>query len=223
MAVPGFKGHLRNTSGGEYTKQTYSAVALGLTDPEVIFTRAFGINDAIQSNQLASRDTLPRERSGAGTYNAKKILSGGEFAYNAAKYGTYIASRLTNKLAGISNNALLFMGKGKLRKINHDFAHDFGARILSAFRANLFAPLGLLDNGQKLKSRRLWLDPANPVSLTTTNMLDIADGNATDKAFDRASKPTRAIPGTLVVLIDFTDADIATSGNYLQYSPITYA
>lgn len=232
MAVPGFRGHVKNTSGGEFTQQTYSAVSMGLTSGSVIFSRSFAINDAIADNQLASRDTLPRELSGSGKlYNAKKILSGGEFAYNAAKNGTWVASRLSTTLAGVANDVLLFMGRGKLVKSNNNFSHDFGVKILSAFRANLFAPLGRLDNGGKLLSRRLWLDPANRNSatgaaletLSTTNMLDIADGNATDKAYDKAGNPTRELPGTLVVLIDFTDADVATSGNYLDYKPVTHA
>jgi hypothetical protein len=232
MAVPGLRGHLRNTTGGEYTQQSYSAVALGLTSAVGIFTRAFGISDAIQENQLAGRDTLPRELTGSGKlYNAKKIISGGVFAYNAAKNNTWVASRMSTSLAGVANDALLFMGQGNLRRSMQSFTHDFGVKILTAFRANLFAPLGKLDNGNKLKSRRLWLDPANRNSetgaalttLTTTNMMDIADGNATDKAYDKAGTPTRALPGTLVVLIDFTDADVATSGNYLDYKPITHA
>lgn len=228
MAVPGFRGHMKNTSGGDFTSQIYSAVALGINQAN-IFTRSFRVIDAIADNNV---DTGPRELTTSGkTYNARKIVSGGEFAYNAAKYNTFIASRLTTSLAGIANNALLFMGKGKLLKTNHDFSHDFGAKILSAFRANLFSPLGKLDNGGKLKSRRLWLNPSNrnsasgaaPQTLSTTNMYDIADGNATDKAYDKASKPTRSVPGTLVVMIDFVDKDIATSGNYLEYKPITYA
>jgi hypothetical protein len=232
MAVAGKNGAVKNTSGGDFTVQTYSGVALGVTDAANIMTRGFSHVDALADNQLASRDVGPRELTGAGKiYNAKKPLAGGTFAYNASKDKTYVASRLSTTLSGVANNALLFMAQGNLRKPINVFTHDFGARMLTAWRAGLFAPLGRTTAGTKLLSRRLWLDSADRTStagaplgtLTTANMVDLTDGNATDMAVDDAATPSRLYPGELVVKVDFVTVDIATSGNNLSYKPITHA
>lgn len=232
MAVAGKNGAVKNTAGGDFTVQTYSAVALGVTSVSNIITRVFGQVDALADNQLASRDTGPRELSGAGKlYNAMKPLSGGTFAYNAAKNKTYVASRLATSLSGVDTNVLLFMGQANLRRSINTFSHDFGAKMLTAWRAGLFAPMGRTTAGTKLLSRRLWLDSADRTStagaaltsLSAVNMFDLTDGDATDKAVDDASVPTRAFPGELVVKVDFVTSSVATSGNNLSYKAITYA
>lgn len=234
MAVPGLNGAVRNTKGGDFVKQTISAVSLGITDANRIFSSALPINETLKENQLEGKDTLPRELIGAGyLYNAKKAVPSGVFAYNSAlpSNNTVVASRMSETLAGTSNDLLLFMGQAKLRRSTHPFMGDFGVKILTAWRANLYSPLGLTNAGTKLKSRRLWLDPNNRNSvdgapLTTlhgTNMLDLTNGDADDVALDKAATPTRALPGTYVVLVDFVDSDVATSSNYLDIKPITYA
>lgn len=230
MAVPRKTGHLKNTSGGAFTKQTYGGVIMGVEGNSSIITKDLSILDGLSNNQLAGYNSLPRLLSGAGKlYNTAKILSGGDFAYNAAKARTFIISRITTSIAGVAKNNLLFMGAGSLRRPIMDFQHDFGAKLLTAWRANLFSWMGLLDNGNKIKSRRLWLNSSNrnasggaaPASLKTSYMWDIADGNASNKAVDSAATPTRAVPGELVVKIDFVNKSISTSGDLLNYKPIT--
>lgn len=234
MAVPGLNGAVKNTKSGDFTGQVISAVSMGMTSTEKVFTSALPINESLKENQLESRDTLPRELSGSKyTYNAKKIISSGNFAYNAAlpANNTFVVARMSESLNGANTNILLLMGQGKLRKSIQGFMGDFGVKILTAWRANLFSPMGYTNNGGKLKSRRLWLDPNNRNSttgapLTTlsgSNMFDLRDGNATDRAYDKVENPTRALPGTYVVLVDFVDNDVATSANYLDIKPITHA
>ena len=62
---------------------------------------------------------------------------------------------------------------------------------------------------------------ATPSTLTSTNMWDLADGNASDRAADSAANPTRAIPGELVMKVDFVDLSIATGGDFFDYKAIT--
>lgn len=231
MAVPGKRGHLKTTAGGTFTKQTYGGVILGNATTNAIITKSFSIIDALEDNALSGYNAEPREfSSGTHIYNTKKILSGGDFAYNAAKNRTWVVSRIATSLAGVSKTNLLFMSQGARRKPILDFVHDFGVKLLTAWRANLFTWTGLLDNGGKIKSRRLWLNGSNrntvggaaPATLSTTNMFDITDGNASNKAVDSAATPTRAVPGEFVMKVDFVTLKPSLSGgDFFDYKPIT--
>lgn len=229
MAVPGKRGHMRTTANGTFVEQTYGGTILGNSATNAVITKSFSLIDALEDNALSGYNVNPREfDSGDHIYRTKKILSGGTFAYNAAKAGTWVIAKIATTLSGVSKTNLLFMAQGALRKPILDFQHDFGAKLLTAWRANLFTWTGNLDNGNKIKSRRLWLTAgsrntsggAAPSSLATTNMLDIADGDATDKAVDSASTPTRAVPGEFVMKIDFVTKTTA-GGDFFDYKPIT--
>lgn len=231
MAVPGRRGHLRTTANGTFVRQTFGGTILGNTTTNSIITKSFGLMDALQDNSYDMYNVEPREfSSGVHIYMSRKILSGGAFAYNAAKARTWLISRFTSSLAGVANTRLLFMAQGALRRPILDFQHDFGARMLTQWRANLFSWTGLMDNGNKIKSRRLWLTAgsrnteggAAPTSLTTVNMWDLTDGNASNKAVDSAATPTRAIPGELVMKVDFvTVKPSLNGGDFYDYKPIT--
>ena len=229
MAVPGKTGHMRTTANGTFVKQTYGGTVLGNSTTNAVITKSFSLIDALEDNALSGYNTNPREfDSGDHIYRTKKILSGGTFAYNAAKAGTWVIAKIATSLSGVAKTNLLFMGQGSMRKAILDFQHDFGAKLLTAWRANLFTWTGNLDNGNKIKSRRLWLTAgsrntsggAAPSSLTTTNMHDIVDGDATDKAVDSAATPTRAVPGEFVMKIDFVTKTTA-GGDFFDYKPIT--
>lgn len=229
MTVPGKTGHMRTTANGTFVKQTFGGTVMGIAGDSTILTKDLSILDGLTENQLAGYNALPISSTATGKlYNATKALSSGTFAYNAAKARTWIITRIATSVSGVSKNNLLFMGIGSDRRPIMDFQHDFGAKLLTAWRANLFSWLGLLDNGNKIKSRRLWLAAgsrntsggAAPSSLATTNMFDLADGNATNKAVDKASTPTRAIPGRLVMKVDFVTVTTA-GGNFFNYKPIT--
>ena len=52
-------------------------------------------------------------------------------------------------------------------------------------------------------------------------MYDIADADAADQAVDSAATPTRAIPGELVMKVDFVNLSVSTGGDFFDYKPIT--
>lgn len=226
MAVPSSNSHLKNTVGGTFTEQTYGGTVMGATADPNGLTKSFLVIDAIAQDQ--DQSTLPQEfSSGTHIYMTQKILSGGTFAYNAATVGseTYVFSRGTSSLAGVSKTNLLFMAADNHVRAVHQFQHDFGAKLLTAWRAHRFSYIGRDKNGAIIASRSNWLDAAltaagTPATLSTTNMYDISDGNATDQAADGAIA-TRSVPGELVFLVDFVDYDVATSGNNYDYSAIT--
>lgn len=226
MAVPSSNSHLKNTVGGSFSTQTYGGTVMGAPAGENSLTKAFLLIDAIADDYDVR--TLPQEFStGTHIYRAKKILSGGSFAYNAATTGaeTYVFSRGTSTLAGVSNENLLFMGADNHGRAIHQFRHSFGAKLLTAWRAHRFSYTGLTKSGSVIASRSNWLDTAltaagTPTNSSAINMFDIADGNATDQAADGAI-PTRSVPGELVFLVDFVDYAVATSGNNYDYDAIT--
>lgn len=230
MAVPGKRGHMRTTANGTFSRQTYGGTVLGVDGSSTIITKDLSLLDGVANNQLGTYNSLPRLLTTSGKiYNTAKILSGGDFAYNAAKARTWVITRIATSLAGVAKTNLLFMGVGALRRPIHAFRHDFGAKLLTAWRANLFTWLGVLDNGNKIKSRRLWLASgsrntsggAAPSSLKTTNMWDLTNGNATSVANDNAATPTRAVPGELVLKVDFVTKTPSTGGDFFNYKPIT--
>jgi hypothetical protein len=230
MAVPGKRGHLRTTANGTFSKQTYGGTVMGIEGNSTILTKDLSLLDGVAVNQYAGYNALPRLFTGSGKlYNTAKILSSGDFAYNSARARTFVIARIATSLAGVANTKLLFMASGSLRRPIMDFQHDFGAKLLTAWRANLFSWLGLLDNGNKIKSRRLWLTAgsrntsggAAPSSLKAVNMYDLADANATNKAVDSAATPTRAVPGELVMKVDFVTKSVTTGGDFFNYKPIT--
>ena len=105
------------------------------------------------------------------------------------------------------------------RRPIHKFRHDFGAKLLTKWRANQFSWVGTSG------ARHNWVDASNaaevPATLSTTNMYDISDGNASDMAADSAAEPTRAIPGELVLKVDFVTTNVSTGGDFFDYKPIT--
>ena len=52
-------------------------------------------------------------------------------------------------------------------------------------------------------------------------MFDISDGDATDVAADSAAEPTRAVPGELVMKVDFVTLGVSSGGDFFDYKAIT--
>lgn len=224
MAVTSKFGAVRNTTGGSFVAQTVGGVVFGnaviAAGP---LTKGLSILDALTLNANSGYDALPRLRA-SGIYTTKKIISGGDFAYNAAKANTWVISRITTSLAGVANTTLLFMASNNVRPMA-EFKHDFGVKMLTAYRALRFANTGRKADGTAVSSRVLWLNAdgtaaALPTTLTTVNMVDLRDGDATDKAVDDAASSSRAIPGELVIRNDFVTAGLS-GGNFFNYKPIT--
>lgn len=223
MAVPTKTGAVRNTTGGAFTSQTVGSVIAGNNNTSGPATASLSLMEMVPLTY--DKSVLPNEQT-SGIYTTKKPLSSGTFAYNAAKAGTWIISRISTTLSGVANTKLLFMSRDNLSgKTIHEFKHDFGAKLLTAWVANRFAWTGKLANGTSIKNRRLWMNAdgtaaAAPSSLSGVFMFDIADGNATNKAVDDAANPTRSIPGEFIIRNDFVTVN-TTGGNFFDYKPVT--
>ena len=230
MAVPtSTSAYLVNTTGGAFIFAVEggcilqnSAVTSGLG---AVITKALSLKDGV--SLAADSNTLPRIITGNGTYNAQKALSAGTFAYEAE--GKYVIARQSTTLSGVAKTNLLFMGVGTSNQAILQFQHDYGAKIVTAFRADRFSWTHTTRTGAKMTDSRInWLDVATggmdtataPDTLSTTNMWDPIAG-ATGARTDKAANPTRAIPGELVMKVDFVDLTVATGGDFFDYSPIT--
>ena len=220
MAVPSGNNDKRNTSGGAFTATTEGGTILGNMTTGTVITNALALKDnAVEWAQ----GTLPRILADGLSAN-QKILSGGTFAYSVA--GQYVIRTISTTISGVSSNAMLIPDNAGPHYPIAQFQHDFGADVTSLMRANRFSRVGFFNNGNKISSRKLWLNAAGtavatPSTLTSTNMWDLADGNASDRAADSAANPTRAIPGELVMKVDFVDLSIATGGDFFDYKAIT--
>lgn len=222
MAVPTRTSAVKNTTGGAFTVQTVGGVVMGVTNSGAI-TSSLSLIDAATLNDGLNADSLPRLKS-SGVYTTKKPLSSGTFAYNAARAGTWVISRITETLSGVANTKMLFMASNNARSIA-EFRHDFGVKMLTAWRANRFSWTGKLADGSPIASRVLWMNAdgtavEKPATLGGVFMWDLTDGNATDQAVDDAANPTRAIPGELIIRNDFVTAGLS-GGNFFNYKPIT--
>jgi hypothetical protein len=206
MAVPSGNNHLRNTSGGAFTEQTQGGTVLGNQTLSLV-ANSVGWTDGV----------LPRVLNNGLSHN-QKALSAGTFAY--AEAGKYVIRTISDTLSGVSKTNILIPGSDvEGRRPIHKFRHDFGAKLLTKWRANQFSWVGTSG------ARHNWVDASNaaevPATLSTTNMYDISDGNASDMAADSAAEPTRAIPGELVLKVDFVTTNVSTGGDFFDYKPIT--
>ena len=221
MAVPSSNSHLKNTTGGAFVSQSQGGTIINNDNTGDVITKALKLNDAVANTTDSS--VLPSEGA-TGIYNVHKPLSGGTFAYSAV--GEYVIARSSATLSGAANTKLLFMGAGQRRAIP-SFRGDFGAKLLTAWRQNQFSWLHRLDSGASITNMRTnWLNAggtaaASVPTLNGTYMWDLADGNATDRAADSAANPTRAIPGELVMKVDFVTLTVSSGGDFFDYAPIT--
>lgn len=201
--------YLKNTSNGSFTKQNYGGTIVGLSSPTTIITKAIQVKDINASDSTVY--TFPKLLSGNRTYNTAKILSAGTFAYNAAVNKTWVMTRLTTTLAGVSKTFLQFIGNVASAPSIAYYVRDNWVNTTSLIRTSQFSRTGYSSTGSgyggKIKARTTWI-----TAPTGTAGADF--GSA-------ASQPTRAIPGELFILTNFVDYSPATSSNYYNYSAIT--
>ena len=219
MAVPSSNNHLKNTSGGAFTATTEGGTVLGNTTTTAgVITKALSLKD---NSADFGRIPLPLVRDN-GLSGNRKPLSAGVFAYSAA--GKYVIAASSSTLSGVASTKLLITGKESGLSIAQ-FEHDYGANTTSLIRANRFSRVGFLNNGNKLSSRRLFLNAAGTAAAAPTslngNMFDPVAGNNTNKHTDSAAHPTRAIPGDLVMKADFVTLSVASGGDFFDYAAIT--
>ena len=212
--------YLKNTSGGTFTAQTQGGTVLGNTSTGTVITKSLSLLD----NGAPFTATLPSERANGLVAN-QKVLSGGTFAYDVA--GQYVIRTISATLSGVASTKVLIPSSAaEATPPIAKFRHAFGADTTSLMRKNRFARAGYFNNGNKVNSRRLWLNAAAtavaaPSTLTGGFMFDLADGNASNMAADSAAEPTRAVPGELVMKVDFVTLTVASGGDFFDYKPIT--
>lgn len=203
--TPSSNSHLKNTAGGSFTKQTYGGTLIGLSTATTIITKAIQVKDVNAADVTIY--TYPKELSGAKTYNTQKILSGGTFAYNAAKNGTWILPKVAATLAGVSKTFLLFMGNvngGPKFPYYYKDNYDNTATLIRKMQLSF---TGWNTDGTKIKKRTTWI--TNPT------------GTAGADFGTSGSIPSRAYPGELYILSNFVSYNPATSSNKYYYPAIT--
>jgi hypothetical protein len=205
----GLNPYLYNTAGSTFTKQTYGGTIVGLSAATTSITKAILVKD-INTNDTTN-NTLPKLLSGARTYDTAKILSAGTFAYNAAKNGTWVLTRVTTTLAGVSKTFLQSIGNVGYAPSLAYYVRDNWVNTTSLIRRMQLSFTGYSAAGGgyngKIKARTPWI-----TSPTGTAGADF--GTST-------SLPSRAYPGELYILTNFIDYKPATSSNKYYYSPIT--
>jgi hypothetical protein len=209
IQTSGINPYLANTVGGSYTKQTYGGTIVGLSAATTVITKAIEYKDINAGDNTIY--TFPKLLAGSRTYNTAKILSAGTFAYNAAKNNTWVLTRVTTSLAGVSKTFLQFMGNvGAAPSIAY-FVRDNWVNTTSLIRRMQLSFTGYSATGGgfngKIKARTSWI-----TSPTGTAGTDFGTS---------ASLPSRAYPGELYILTNFVNYNPATSSNKYYYSPIT--
>ena len=176
-----------------------------------------------------SKGTLPSRSSNGLIGNSGVLGGGGTWAYNAA--GKYVIAASSDTLNGSANTKILITGRGADMNAIQRFHHSFGAKTVTAFRLNRFSWTHTKSHSPAQgtpSARHNWLDvatagmssPTAPASLNENMWDPVAD--ATSANSDSAANPTRAVPGELVMKVDFvtTSIDAAGAGDFFDYAPI---
>lgn len=218
--VPISNNHLGNTAGGSFTSTTQGGAIMNNNATGTVITKALYLKDNAAD---FGKSPLPIEAAN-GLVGNTTVDSSGDFAYYAD--GQYIILGVSTTIGGVSKNNMLIPGAhANGRRPIHKFEHSFGAKTLTKWRAGEYTLIGRMDNGNAIANRRIWLTTAGTASAAPAalneNMWDISDGDATDRAFDSAAEPTRAIPGELVMKVDFVTTSVASGGDFYDYKPIT--
>ena len=201
--------YLKNTSNGAFTKQTYGGTIVGLSSATSIITKAIGYKDINASDMTIY--PLPKLLAGARTYNTAKILSSGTFAYNAAKNNTWVLTRVTTSLAGVSKTFLQFIANVASAPSIAYYVRNNWVNTTSLIRTTQFSRTGYSTSGSgyvgKIKARTPWI-----TSPTGTAGADFGSAS---------SQPSRTYPGEMYILTNFVDYKPSTSSNKYYYKPIT--
>ena len=235
MAVPS-GNYLLNTTGGAFSTITEGGTILGNTSTGTAITKALALKD----NAVTwVRGTLPMaQAAGAnnGLHGAQQTGVGGSqtagtFAYSVA--GKYVIASSSDTLSGVANTKILITGRGKDMDAIHQFQGKFGAKTVTAFRLNRFSWTHTKSHspaGGTPSARHNWLDvatagmssPSVPAAFTGNDakMWDPVNDTWTNSS-DSAANPTRAIPGELVMKVDFVTLTPAAGGDFFDYKAIT--
>jgi hypothetical protein len=201
MAVPSNNSHLKNTTGGTFVSQTQGGTILGNDTTGDVITKSLTLLDGVA---VAPDSNMLPSVTASGIYNVQKALSAGTFGYS--EEGKYVIARSSSTLSGVSKTQLLTMG---------------------GWRQNQFSWTGTLDSGATITNMRInWLNSsgnaaASPAALTGTAMAGATSGSDVQGTADNAGNPTRAIPGELVMKVDFVTLSVTSGGDFFDYKAIT--
>ena len=166
----------------------------------------------------------PRELANGLVANHKP-LSAGTFGYEAA--AKYVIASSSDTLSGVSKTNILITGRGQENNSIHQFIHSFGAKTVTAFRYGRFSWTSTKRDGTAIGARINWLDVASGGMDTATapdalneDMVNPVGGSTARKS-DSAANPTRAIPGELVMKVDFVTLSVSSGGDFFDYKAIT--
>ncbi len=140
-------------------------------------TKSFSIITALDDNEY-DYDARPSEDA-ASIYEVHKPLSASS-RFNELTAGEYILARSTNTLAGVSKTQLVFMGRDFSPAIAQ-FQHDFGVKLLTAWRNHRFSWTGTLADGTKtlVRSARNWLNTDGTAVEALTALAEAGGGGST--------------------------------------------
>ena len=222
MAVPSSTSdYLKNTAGGTFTAVTEGGTILGNTTTGTNITKALALKD----NATVFNDGTKPKVLANGLSTNQKVISGGAFAYEVA--GKYVIASVSDTLAGVANTKILITGRGNDNNAIHQFLHSFGAKTVTALRAGRFSWTSTKRTGAAIGARINWLQVASGGMDTATAPAALNEdmvnpvGGSTGQKTDSAANPTRAIPGELVMKVDFVTTAVATGGDFFDYKAIT--
>ena len=222
MAVPSSTSdYLKNTAGGTFTAVTEGGTILGNTTTGTNITKALALKD----NATVFNDGTKPKVLANGLSTNQKVISGGAFAYEVA--GKYVIASVSDTLAGVANTKILITGRGNDNNAIHQFLHSFGAKTVTALRAGRFSWTSTKRTGAAIGARINWLQVASGGMDTATAPEALNEdmvnpvGGSTGQKTDSAANPTRAIPGELVMKVDFVTTAVATGGDFFDYKAIT--
>tara|TARA_B100000214_G_scaffold281522_1_gene211140 strand:+ start:202 stop:876 length:675 start_codon:yes stop_codon:yes gene_type:complete len=222
MAVPSSNSHLVNTSGGTFISTTEGGTILGNTTTNTDqITKALALKD----NATIFNDGTKPKVLANGLSTNQKVLSAGTFAYEEA--GKYVIASSTDTLSGVSKTNILITGRGNDNNAIHQFLHSFGAKTVTALRAGRFSWTSTKRTGAAIGARINWLniasggmDTASAPAALNEDMVNPV-GGSTGRKTDSAANPTRAVPGELVMKVDFVTTTVASGGDFFDYKAIT--
>ena len=221
MAVPGNTAdYLKNTTGGAFVQTNEGGTILGNTSTGTAITKALALKDSATD---FPRSPIPVNKAN-GLIGNHKPLTAGTFAYEAE--GNYTIAASSTTISGVASTKVLITSASP-REAIHRFMHSFGAKTVTAFRAGRFSWTSTKRTGAALAARINWLniasggmDTASAPAALNENMWDPSAGSVSANS-DVAANPTRAVPGSLVMKVDFVDLDEATGGDFFVYKAIT--
>ena len=225
MAVPAnTAAYLVNTTGGAFSATVEGGTILGNTSTGTAITKALALKD----NATDFPNPPFPTNTANGSVSNHKPYTAGTFGYNAA--GKYIIASSSTTISGVSSTKVLITSASRIDAI-HQFRNSFGAKTVTAFRANIFSWTGTKSYstaGATLGSRINWVAATtaggNSASAPDANNAAMWDpvNDAVGYDIDSAANPTRAIPGELVMKVDFVTLNpVLSAGDFFDYAAIT--